>query len=162
MIYLATINILIFRTIRKQQNERDENIGRKCFLDLAGRTSSSFALFAIVLLFIMCNIPRLLLNRAELNLRQQLEKEDFCKTQEYISWISLLIHFSHFCLIINSSANVLLYYSVIKMVKMKIKGIRKCYTGILSTFVHYNNDRYSVQVECIELSGLEQNETDLL
>ena len=130
MIYLAIINILIFRTIRKQQNEREVREERKSFLDLAGRTSSSFALSAIVLLFIICNIPRLLLNRAEWNLHLQLEKVDFCKTQEDISRIYCLLHFSHFCLIINSSANVLLYYSVIKMVKIKIKGIRKCFTGI--------------------------------
>ena len=162
MIYLAIINILIFRIIGKQQTEREINLERNPFGELAGRTSSSFALFAIVLLFIMCNIPRLLLNQAEMNLRLQLELVEFCQTQEEISRLSLLIHISHFCLIINSSANVLLYYSVIKMAKIKIKGMRRCCTGIFLTTAPHNNDKYLFQEECIELSSLEKNEIGVL
>ena len=97
-------------------------------------TSSAYALFTIVLLFIACNIPRLILNQVEWTLRITLHAKSVCEIEDDLSRLSLFIQISHFCLIINSSANVLIYYSVCKMVKINMNKITSYLSSCVQSF----------------------------
>ena len=118
--------------------------------------SYNFALIAIVILFIVCNIPRLMLNLAEWNLRANVNKVSFCETSKEISKLSFLISVNQICLIFNSSANVLIYYSASKMFKIKIKKLKRFvheYFIIFACCFHfrYLNVDQSFKMEAIML-----------
>ena len=110
MIFLTATNLAIWRVITqdtKMQSQNSVKVPRK----------SSFALFSIVILFISCNIPRLMLNQAEWKFQATLYKGDECVTKGELSWLDVLSKCSLICLSFNSSANFLLYYSIHRLVK---------------------------------------------
>jgi hypothetical protein len=123
MMFLSVVNILIFVVIRKQAQKR--RVSTAGLDEIRTNISSAFGLCAIIILFIACNMPRLILNQAEWDLRSRLMEADICETIIQVNKLSLLTLFSRLCLIINSSANVLIYYSVSKLFRMKLRKIIK-------------------------------------
>ena len=80
-------------------------------------------------MYLVCNIPRLLLNLAEYLYQSQLY-EDYskCGCVSSVLWMEVTIGLSHLLLTINSSANFLIYWSVGKRFKAtlarQVRGIR--------------------------------------
>ena len=98
--------------------------------------SSSVALLSVAIVYIVCNVPRLMLNDAEFKLRSALGDfnnfltffksifisldqgfETLCETQAEVNRLSALLSLSQFCLLINSSVNILVYYSIQNMIR---------------------------------------------
>ena len=123
MMFLSIVNILIFVVIRKQAQKR--RVSTAGLEEIRTNISSAFGLCAIIILFIACNMPRLILNQAEWDLRSRLMEADICETIIQVNKLTLLTLVSRLCLIINSSANVFIYYSVSKLFRMRIKKIIK-------------------------------------
>ena len=132
MVYLAVINILIFMVIRYQNKSRRVSNTNEEEMGSTVQISSAIALFSIVLFFILCNIPRLILNQAEWDIRSTLYESEICEVSQEIERLSFLTLVSKLCLVFNSSANVLIYYSVNRLFKMKIRMIMKYFSEHLS------------------------------
>ena len=123
MIYLTLINLLIFKMIRKMQKHRRLSVASE--IDENELTSSVYGLFAIVALFIVCNIPRLVVNQMDWNLWKSVhERDDPCKFEKDATLLFLVIKISHVGLLLNSSANVFIYYSTGKMASVEWGKIR--------------------------------------
>ena len=76
-------------------------------------SQSARTLSAIVLMYIVCNLPRLLINIAEYLYQDQLYQDySDCGCVRNIVWIEVSIRLSHLLLTINSSANFIIYWSV--------------------------------------------------
>jgi hypothetical protein len=87
--------------------------------------SSTLALFSIVIFFILCNIPCLILNQAEWDIRATLHQSEICEASLEFERLSFLTRVSKLCLVINSSAKVLIYYSFNRLFRVKIRIIMK-------------------------------------
>ena len=88
--------------------------------------SSVATLSTIVIMYLICNSPRLSLNMAEYILSDKLYDVDSCDCSLAPSWFFILIRISHLFLVINSSSNFLIYFSVCKRFKMVLRiKIRK-------------------------------------
>ena len=74
--------------------------------------SSAGTLTAIVLLYMICNVPRLILNLAEYLLYPAVYEADACGCSQTPTWFSILCRVSHLLLIVNSSCNFLIYFSI--------------------------------------------------
>ena len=85
--------------------------------------NSALTLGTIVILYLVCNTPRLSLNMAEYVLGDTLYQVDYCNCSMAPTWIFILIWTSHLFLVINSSSNFLIYFSVCKRFK-RIFGIK--------------------------------------
>ena len=81
------------------------------------------------MMYLVCNIPRLLLNLAEYLYQSQLY-EDYprCGCVSSVVWLEVTMRLSHLLLALNSSANFLIYCSVGKRFKAtlarQVRGIR--------------------------------------
>ena len=75
-------------------------------------TRSAVTLTAIVIMYIICNIPRLVLNLAEHLLTPPDLSPPGCSCSPSPVWFTVLLHLSHFLLTLNSSVNFLIYWSV--------------------------------------------------
>ena len=128
MTYLAVINILIFMVIRHQNKARTVSNTSEEEMGSIAHISSAIALFSIIILFISCNIPRLILNQAEWNIRATLHESEICEASQEIERLSFLTLVSKLCLVINSSANVLIYYSMNRLFRVKIRMIMKYFS----------------------------------
>ena len=74
--------------------------------------SAITTLTAIVIMFIICNIPRLIVNLFEhLDQYENTKKLDICGCRKQPKWIFSLIYISHLLLTLNNSANFVIYYS---------------------------------------------------
>ena len=73
---------------------------------------SAVTLTAIVIMYILCNIPRLVLNLAEHLLTPTDLSPPGCSCSPSPMWFTVLLHLSHFLLTLNSSVNFLIYWSV--------------------------------------------------
>ena len=104
---------------RQVRNSSDEEMGS--FVQI----SSAIALFSSVIFFMLCNIPRLILNQAEWDIRTSLHELEMCEASLEIERLFFLSLVSKLCLAINSSANVLIYYSVNRVFRLKIRMIMK-------------------------------------
>ena len=94
------INILVMTEEQILQNSR-------------ALAHSAITLTAIVMMYIFCNIPRLVLNVAEYLYQSQLYQDyDQCSCVRNKVWIEITIRLNHLLLTINSSANFLIYWSV--------------------------------------------------
>ena len=124
IIYMIIVNILIFKMIKEQQNRRRQSVVLMMSDDACA--TSAAGLFALVILFIVCNVPRLALNHWEWNIVQKIEAANICDIEEDLAYLSLLIVVSHLSLVFNSSANVFIYYC--------IRRIAKCMKKIFSGF----------------------------
>ena len=94
---------------------------------------SVLTLTSIVIMYILCNIPRLILNLAEHFLHEELSsKKDSCGCKIEPKWFTNLCSLSHFLLTLNSSANFIIYGVTEK--KFKITGKRLIHnfgTGVI-------------------------------
>ena len=77
-------------------------------------------LAAIVVIYLTCNTPRLLLNCMEYHYLSVIMDMDFCHCSKHINWFELLLLINHLFLVINSSANILLYASVCNTFKTRL------------------------------------------
>ena len=94
------------------------------------RSLSAITLTAIVIMYILCNIPRLVLNLAEYLLQPQLYEafeDDPCGCQVTPPWFSIMCHLNHFLLTLNSSANFLIYWSLGNKFKTSFKRQFLCF-----------------------------------
>ena len=92
-------------------------------------THSAITLTAIVIMYIVCNIPRLVLNLAEYLYQSQLYQDYAeCACVRSEPWIDVALRLNHLLLTVNSSANFLIYWSVGKKFQSTLgrqaKGIK--------------------------------------
>ena len=80
-------------------------------------------------MYILCNIPRLVLNLAEYLLQPQLYEasEDPCGCHVTPPWFTIMCHLNHFLLTLNSSANFLIYWSLGNKFKTSFKRQFLCF-----------------------------------
>ena len=84
-------------------------------------SNSAGTLAAIVLMYIICNMPRLVLNLAEYLSYPNAFQTDDCGCIVTHSWLKVLTSISHFLLVVNSSLNFLIYFSIGRRFKMIMK-----------------------------------------
>ena len=104
---------------------------------------SSLTLAAIVILYIVCNPPRLLLNMMD-HFFSALTDVDFCNCNLNPFWFEFFVLVSHLFLVINSAVNFLIYFSVSKMFK-KVFLVKLRLMGMSKTR-HENDDNDETQV----------------
>ena len=78
---------------------------------------SGLTLTAIVIVYLVCNLPRLILNLVEYTLRPEIYQLDECGCFLTHWWVSSMIRISHLLLTINSSVNFIIYFSSSKQFK---------------------------------------------
>merc|ERR1711990_1315496 len=81
---------------------------------------SSKSLFAIVILYIVSNTPRLVLNCVEYQYFFIIMNINFCDSRSITFWFELLLSINHLSLIINSSANILIYCTISTIFKNRL------------------------------------------
>jgi hypothetical protein len=86
--------------------------------------SSAVTLIAIVLVYVVLNMPRLILNLAEYFLFSTIHNTS-CPCDQTPTWITVLARISHLFLAINSSINFLIYYSIGRKFKDTLGRYRK-------------------------------------
>jgi len=91
--FLATFNIILFEILaRKRLSEK----------------KMTMMLFSIIFMFILCNIPKNIVNIYDgIIAFQEFSRKE--KSTKFPHWISFLINFSHILLILNSSVNIFIY-----------------------------------------------------
>ena len=105
------MNVCIFITMRrtnifKKQYQSVNNLRKR--RDKIPRRSL-ITLFVIVILYLVFNTPRLVLNCIEYYLSSSIAAAGFCPCSNLINWLELLLAVSSLSLVINSSANILIY-----------------------------------------------------
>jgi len=83
--------------------------------------NSVATLMAIVMMYLICNVPRLTLNTAEYLMRDEFGIDE-CGCPEAPEWIYVLIQVSNMCLVINTSANFVIYFAVCKKFKTVLRS----------------------------------------
>ena len=81
---------------------------------------SSTSLFAIVILYLISNTPRLILNCVEYQYFSIIMDIDYCDSRSITFWFELLLSINHLSLIINSSANILIYCTISTIFKNRL------------------------------------------
>jgi len=85
---------------------------------------SALTLTSIVIMYIICNIPRLVLNLAEHLLQDEMrDNMDRCGCKKEPKWFTILCSISHFLLTVNSSANFIIYGSTENKFKKTLKDL---------------------------------------
>ena len=88
---------------------------------------SALTLTFIVIVYIVCNLPRLLLNLFEHLLQDDLEDHlDACGCETEPKWFTILCSISHFLLTFNSSANFVIYWSTVNKFKKTLINLLTC------------------------------------
>ena len=80
-------------------------------------THSAGTLTAIVMMYLVCNVPRLVLNMAEYQLYPSVYGLDDCGCSLTPTWFRVLCRISHLLLTLNSSINFIIYISIGKRFK---------------------------------------------
>ena len=137
VVFLSIINIAICIKIKKSQKFSSFSSSSKFSSSplhdsqraLSNRSSSGYkqrckksknsavTLSTVVIMYIICNGPRLLLNLSEYIIGDELYEVDSCNCSLAPDWFFILIRISHLFLAINSSANFLIYFSVCQKFK---------------------------------------------
>ena len=86
--------------------------------------NSAVTLITIVLVYVILNMPRLILNLAEYFLFSTIHDTE-CLCDQTPVWVSVLARTSHLFLAINSSINFLIYYSIGRKFKDTLGRYRK-------------------------------------
>ena len=105
-IFLVNINMLILLKVRKSVEMRRQLESTKW------KRPSSYlvlTLTAIIMVFLVCNLPRLIMNLVEYNFILSMYKVDECGCSLTPWWIPSLMRLSHLLLTINSSINIFIY-----------------------------------------------------
>ena len=119
----STRKFSVFSDLVRSSNEaRDMNIfmltEEQIHHNSRAMAHSAVTLTAIVMMYIVCNIPRLVLNLAEYLYQSQLYQDyDLCSCVRNKVWIEVTIRLNHLLLTVNSSANFIIYWSVGKKFK---------------------------------------------
>jgi hypothetical protein len=134
ILYLVITNTIVIIKIRegrtvsfklRQNTEQSLRYTGRCLRPPAVLKPTStylgLTLTAIVLVYLICNLPRLVLNLVEYQLISQIYKLDKCGCSLAPWWISSLIRSSHLLLTINSSVNFLIYISFSKRFKKVLR-----------------------------------------
>ena len=104
-----------------------QNLRKQIRLGVRRRPASTYSavtLLAIVIMYIVCNIPRLVLNLAEHLLQDQISNNfDVCGCEKFPTWFIILVSINHFLLTVNSSANFIIYSSLEKKFKTTLREI---------------------------------------
>ena len=100
---------------------------------------SARTLSAIVIMYVVCNIPRLIVNLAEYLYRFQLyQNYSECGCVKNIVWMEVFLRVSPLLLTLNSSVNFIIYWSIGKQFKSTLSRILKkirCRSSITSNHV---------------------------
>ena len=99
---------LVVRTLARSASQEESLIRTK--------QKTSQALSFIVILSLLCNTPRLLLNLMD-HFFSALTGFDFCNCALDPFWFEFFVLVIHLFLVINSAVNFLIYFSVCKMFK---------------------------------------------
>lgn len=94
-------------------------------------------LTAIVLVYLICSLPRLVLNLVEYQLISEIYKQDQCGCSLAPWWLSSLIRSSHLLLTINSSVNFFIYISFSKRFKKVFKIKIQCLFSKMNNVIVY-------------------------
>ena len=134
ILYLLITNTIVIVKIREgktvsfklRQNTQQsiQNSGQHRSAPSVLKPTSTYlgvTLTAIVLVYLICNLPRLVLNLVEYQLISEIYKLDKCGCSLAPWWISSLIRSSHLLLTINSSVNFFIYISFPKRFKKVLK-----------------------------------------
>ena len=90
---------------------------------------SALTLTSIVIMYIICNIPRLVLNLAEHLIQDEMKDNmDRCGCKKEPKWFTILCSISHFLLVVNSSANFIIYGSTENKFKKTLKDLIQSFT----------------------------------
>ena len=94
---------------------------------------SALTLTSIVIMYIICNIPRLFLNLAEHLIQEEKQDNmDRCGCKKEPKWFTILCGISHFLLVVNSSANFIIYGSTENKFKKTLKDLIQSFTNRVS------------------------------
>ena len=151
--YLLLTNTCIFITMRRSKKSFPKVIFQcsnngKLFQKRKYPQKSSITLVAIVVLYLICNTPRLLLNCVEYHYFSFIMDGDFCECSRLTFFFELLLIINHLSLVINSSANILIYFSISKIFKKKLlhnlrfnymKSVKSCSEQIKTKSVGASN-----------------------
>ena len=98
---------------------------RKSFKVVRKQSShSAGTLTTIVIIYIVCNLPRILLNIFEHLLQENQENNlDKCGCETEPKWFTIMCSVSHFLLTFNCSANFIIYWSTVSKFKKTLKKI---------------------------------------
>ena len=87
----------------------------------------TFTLTTIIIIYIVCNLPRLLLNVFEHLLEDDQEKNlDKCGCEIEPKWFTIMCNVSHFLLTFNSSINFIIYWSTVNKFRKNLKDLFLC------------------------------------
>ena len=86
--------------------------------------NSAVTLITVVLVYVILNTPRLILNLVEYMLFSTLHSDN-CDCNQTPVWIAVLARISHLFLAINSSINFLIYYSIGRKFKIALDRYRR-------------------------------------
>jgi len=125
-LYLSILNLLIYSRVR--QNALSSVRSRSTTTRKAGNLAT--ILIVIVLVFLVSNIPRLVLNLTELLIHTTASGRSECGCDPTPEWYLVMISVNHLFLTINSSVNFLIYCSVGE--KFKKVVVRFLRTNILN------------------------------
>ena len=129
--YLLSINISIYLSIRRSRMMSTQMlvlytlpaVVRNRIMKSEGRHNPRQAskrycvtLGAIVVLFLVCNTPRLLLNLLDSS-STMMENDYFCHCAVNPIWLEFFVLVSHLFLVINSAVNFLIYFSLSRRFK---------------------------------------------
>ena len=115
---LLVMNVLIFITINRSNRStikyEANNIRRSKF------PKSTLTLAAFFVLYLICNTPRLLLNCVEYYYFSAIMESDLCQCSWAIFLFEILLIINHLFLVINSSANIFIYFFISKTFKQTL------------------------------------------
>ena len=99
------------------------------FLQQRQTKNRALTLTSIVIMYIICNIPRLVLNLAEHLIQDEKQDNmDRCGCKKEPKWFTILCSISHFLLVVNSSVNFIIYGSTENKFKKTLKDLIQSFT----------------------------------
>ena len=138
--YLLIANGCIFRRMRSSNKSLVD--GRLC-QSRNVLQKSSYSLFAIVILYLVSNTPRLLLNCVEYQYLFFIMDVNYCESRSITVWFELLLIINHLSLIINSSANILIYCTISTIFKNSLFQRIKTSFGFT---VSWNEHKHAIEM----------------
>ena len=125
MVFLVITNTMVIIKVKEGKIQsfklRQQLYTKVQHLRKPTSTYLSLTLTGVVLVHIICNLPRLVLNLVEYNLLSEIYKRDECGCILAPWWTSSLIRSSHLLLTTNSSVNFFIYISLSKRFKKVLR-----------------------------------------
>ena len=127
LVFLVTTNTMVIIKVKEGKIESfklRQQLQRNPRLQNERKPTSTYlslALTGIVLVYIICNLPRLILNMVEYSLLSEIYTLDDCGCTKAPWWISSFIRSSHLLLTVNCSVNFFIYISFSKRFKKVFK-----------------------------------------